>query len=261
MRRWRAAGNVDVDRHDTVDAAEGRVGALAEDASAAAARADGHHDAWLRRRLVSSAQRDLHVAGHRTGHQQHVGVPRTRDQVNAEALEIVQRDSSWRRSPARSHCSCRRRLAERAASGPAVRECASRRRAAAPPGRAPAARPPGEACSAPVAGSTSNDADCCSCSRRVSGHLAVASRRSPPAPDRPTRIRGTGCRRRTTARACAGPARARSTGWRRSGTTRAHSSHIVHRVKSITGKPNGGRPSNGAASVRIPVCQAPGDEC
>jgi hypothetical protein len=33
----------------------------------------------------------------------------------------------------------------------------------------------------------------------------------------------------------------------------AHSSHIVHREKSITGNPNGAGWSNGAASVTIPV--------
>jgi hypothetical protein len=33
----------------------------------------------------------------------------------------------------------------------------------------------------------------------------------------------------------------------------AHSSHIVHRAKSMTGKPNDTGRSNGMGSVRIPV--------
>ena len=37
------------------------------------------------------------------------------------------------------------------------------------------------------------------------------------------------------------------------GHARAHASHIVQRVKSMTGKPNGGRASKGRASVRMPV--------
>ena len=73
-----------------VDSAGRRVGALAEEAAAAAAGADGHHDARIRSGLVGAPKSNLHVAGHRPGDQQHVGVSWARDQVDPEALEIVQ---------------------------------------------------------------------------------------------------------------------------------------------------------------------------
>ena len=73
-----------------VDSAGRCVRALAEDAAAAPAGADGHHDAWLRSGLVGAPKRNLHVARHGPGDQQHVGMARARDQVDPEALDIVQ---------------------------------------------------------------------------------------------------------------------------------------------------------------------------
>src|SRR6185295_6706392 len=89
-RRGRTAGNRDIDRYHAGDAAEAGV-ALAEDAATAAAVADGDDQLGLGRRVVGALERDRHVLRYRAGHQQHVGVARTRDKAYADTLEVVVR--------------------------------------------------------------------------------------------------------------------------------------------------------------------------
>ena len=81
-------GTVDVDRDHVGDAAAAGV-ALAEDAAVAAAVADRDHQPRLGRGVVGAAQRLLHVARHRPGDQQHVGVARAGDEPDAQALDVV----------------------------------------------------------------------------------------------------------------------------------------------------------------------------
>ena len=87
-RRRRAARHGDVDR-DHVGHSSGAGVAFAEDAAAAAAVADGHHQPGLGNRVVAAAQRLGHVARHGPRDEQQVGVPWTGDEADAEALEVV----------------------------------------------------------------------------------------------------------------------------------------------------------------------------
>src|SRR5713101_626272 len=84
----RAAGNGDVHRDHVRDAAAARV-ALAENAARTAAVADRHHELRVGSGLPGALERGLHVARYRAGHQEHVRVPRARDELDAETLEIV----------------------------------------------------------------------------------------------------------------------------------------------------------------------------
>ena len=63
--------------------------ALAEDAAGAAAVADRHHQPGFRRRLVGAPQRRLHVARDRAGHEQHVGMARAGDELDAQPFQVV----------------------------------------------------------------------------------------------------------------------------------------------------------------------------
>src|SRR5712691_1788463 len=84
----RAAGNRDIDRDDVRDPAAARV-ALAEDSPRAPAVADRDHELRVGSGLPGALERGLHVARHRARHQQHVRVARTRDELDAETLEIA----------------------------------------------------------------------------------------------------------------------------------------------------------------------------
>src|SRR5512138_512446 len=63
-------GNVHVDRHDAIDTADRRIGALAKEAAAAAACPDRDDHARLWRRVVGAPERDLHIARHRSRDEQ-----------------------------------------------------------------------------------------------------------------------------------------------------------------------------------------------
>ena len=89
-RRRRATRDLDVDRDDVGDAAEGGV-ALAEDAARAAAVAHRDDELRIGRRVVGPLQRDRHVLRDRAGHQQQVGVARARDELDAETFDVVVR--------------------------------------------------------------------------------------------------------------------------------------------------------------------------
>ena len=89
-RSRRTAADVQVDRDHLVDRADHRIAAL-EHAAAAAAIADRHHPFRIGRRRIGALQRDLHVAGHRAGDQQHVGMARRGREPQAEPLDVVDR--------------------------------------------------------------------------------------------------------------------------------------------------------------------------
>ncbi len=80
----RSTGTTLLDRAD-------RGVALGEHAAARGAIADRDHPFRRGRRGVSALQRDPHVVGHRPGHQQHVGVARRGRELDAEALDVIDR--------------------------------------------------------------------------------------------------------------------------------------------------------------------------
>src|ERR1039457_2529680 len=88
FRAWRTARDVDVHRDHLVYAAAGGV-VRSEYAAADAAGAYGYNQLGIRGRIVGLAEGQFHVPGHRAGDQQHIGVARGRDEVDAEALDIV----------------------------------------------------------------------------------------------------------------------------------------------------------------------------
>ena len=90
MRIRRAAGNVNVHWNHLIHSAKACV-ILAEDAAATAASAHGDDKSRRWHRIVGFAQGQLHIARDRTGDQKHIRVPRRSNEVNAEALDVVNR--------------------------------------------------------------------------------------------------------------------------------------------------------------------------
>src|SRR5216117_2082238 len=90
MRIGRATRNVDVHGKDRVHAADSGV-VLAEDTAAATAGADGDYQPRSRHRVISFPEGEFHVAGDGAGHEQHVGVTWRRHEVDAKALDVVNR--------------------------------------------------------------------------------------------------------------------------------------------------------------------------
>ena len=84
----RAAGDIDVDRHDAVAAAHHRIGIVVV---AATIGAETHRDdvARLRHLVVDLAQRGRHLVGERTGDDHHVGLARARTEHHAETIEVI----------------------------------------------------------------------------------------------------------------------------------------------------------------------------
>src|SRR4030095_2853140 len=87
-RPRRAALNRAVDRNHIRDPATARV-ALTEDAARAPAVAHCDNEFRGGRGVIGALDRDFHVARHRSGHQQQVGMAWTRDEADAIALEVV----------------------------------------------------------------------------------------------------------------------------------------------------------------------------
>ena len=87
-RLGRAPGHEDVHGNDLVDAAGDGV-APPEDAAGLGAVAHRDHQLRVGRRLVRLPERHLHVARDRAGDQQQVRVPGRGDEVDAEALDVV----------------------------------------------------------------------------------------------------------------------------------------------------------------------------
>jgi hypothetical protein len=91
LRPGRASRDVDIDGDDTIDSANRRVGGLTEDSPAAPAGAHGHDYPRLGCGFVRPAKSDLHVPRDGSGHEEKVGVPGARDEVDPEALQVEQR--------------------------------------------------------------------------------------------------------------------------------------------------------------------------
>ena len=89
-RGRRAARNLNVDRYHLADRADDTVG-LGEHPAVEGAIAARDHHPRCRCRLEGVAQRLRHVAGHNTGHQQRIGVPRRRHQPGAEPFRVIDR--------------------------------------------------------------------------------------------------------------------------------------------------------------------------
>src|SRR5260370_16762657 len=83
-----ATANVQVDRQNGRYAAHAGI-ATRENAPVSRAIADGDDPLRRRRRRVGALERLAHVRGNRSGHEQHIGMPRRGDEAHAEALQIV----------------------------------------------------------------------------------------------------------------------------------------------------------------------------
>ena len=84
------SGNVNVDGHDVVDASQRGV-VLAKDAATDAAGANRDDDFRFRHSLIGFQQGQFHIPGDRPGDQEHIGVTRRGNELNAEAFEVVDR--------------------------------------------------------------------------------------------------------------------------------------------------------------------------
>src|SRR5712672_1334215 len=84
----RAPGNGDIHGDDVRDPAAARV-ALAEDPPRATAVADRDHQLRVGSGLPGALERGFHIPRNGTGYEQHIGVARARDELDAETLEIV----------------------------------------------------------------------------------------------------------------------------------------------------------------------------
>ena len=165
LRSRRAAGHVDVHRHDAIHAADGGVGPFGEDAAAAPAGADRDDDARIGRRVVACAgarspccaspARSRAARPHAAGSRP----------CGCRSARGRRADWPWPRSRARSRCSFRRRPGARAASARSGPGCARAAPRPTRPGSAPAAPPADGTSPRPVSASTSKDAAHASCSR------------------------------------------------------------------------------------------------
>ena len=90
LRPGRTSRSVNIHRKHLVNATQRRV-VLAENTTANAAGAHGDHHFGFRHRPIRFQKRELHVAGDRPGHQEHIGMTRRCDEVNAEAFDIIDR--------------------------------------------------------------------------------------------------------------------------------------------------------------------------
>ena len=86
----RAAGHVDVHRHDPVAAPHHRIAEVVV-AAAVGAGPHGDHVARLGHLVVDLAERRRHLVGQRPGHDHQVRLPRARARRRAEPLEVVAR--------------------------------------------------------------------------------------------------------------------------------------------------------------------------
>src|SRR6266853_470479 len=90
LRPGWASGNVYVDGHDVIDPSERGI-VFAKDA--AADSASTHRDDYLGigHRSIGFQQGELHVPSDRPGDEEHVGVTRRGNKLNAEAFQVVNR--------------------------------------------------------------------------------------------------------------------------------------------------------------------------
>ena len=87
--RW-TSRNINIHPNHLVDAPQGRVG-LAEYATTDAASAHCDNYFGFRHRLMCLQKRELHVPRYRAGDQEHVGMTRGGNELDSEALDIVDR--------------------------------------------------------------------------------------------------------------------------------------------------------------------------
>src|SRR3954469_24671139 len=85
--RW-TAGYGKIDRDDVRHAAAARI-AFAEDSAIAAALAHRDYQLGIGSRVKSTFQGHCHVPRNRSGHEQHVGMARTRNEPDAEPFDVV----------------------------------------------------------------------------------------------------------------------------------------------------------------------------
>lgn len=88
--RRRTAGYHGIHRNDIGYGSATGVG-HPEFTSASGTVANGNHPFWIRRCLICSKQRRLHVPGDRASNKQHVGMPGRGDKMDAETFYIIKR--------------------------------------------------------------------------------------------------------------------------------------------------------------------------
>src|SRR5260370_24278928 len=86
----RTSRNINIYRKHLVDAPQGGV-VLAEDATTDAASAYRDDYLGLRHRLMCLQKRELHVPRYRASDQEHVGMTRGGNELDSEALDIMDR--------------------------------------------------------------------------------------------------------------------------------------------------------------------------
>src|SRR5216684_4364050 len=90
LRPRRTSGDKHVYRQDFLDSSQRRV-ALTENTATDAARSHGDHDLRIGRRAERLEQSQLHVPGYWSRYQKHIRVARRGHEVDAKALDIVDR--------------------------------------------------------------------------------------------------------------------------------------------------------------------------
>ena len=90
LRTGWTSGDVNVDGHDVVDASKRGV-VLAKDPATDAAGTNRNHDFRFWHSLVSLQKGQLHIPGDRPGDQEHIGVTRRCNKLNAEAFQVIDR--------------------------------------------------------------------------------------------------------------------------------------------------------------------------
>ena len=88
VRIGRAARDKDIHLDNTVDSAD-RCIVSPEDAATAATSAHSRHEAGFGSGVIGFAQRQFHIATDGAGDQQHVGMTRGGDEMNAKAFQVV----------------------------------------------------------------------------------------------------------------------------------------------------------------------------
>ena len=90
LRPGWTSGNVNVDGHDVVDASKRGV-VLAKDAATDAAGTNRDYNFRFWHSLVGFQQGQLHISCDRPGDQEHIGVTRRCNKLNAEAFQVIDR--------------------------------------------------------------------------------------------------------------------------------------------------------------------------
>ena len=89
-RPWRAATDVQIDGNEAFDPSDHGV-AVGKDAAIDGAIAHCNHPFGIGRRVIGPQQPLAHVLGHRSRHQQHVGVPGRSHKAQPKSFQVVKR--------------------------------------------------------------------------------------------------------------------------------------------------------------------------